>query len=164
VEEHPESHLKKKLTPEAALAQTRHYCAYQERSHREVKKKLLALGLPHPKAEEIVSQLIIEGFINEERFARAFAGGKFRMKKWGRLKIERELKSHGLTARCIALGLKEIEGGDYHKTLASLLKKKSGEYHDLHPLIRKKKLAAYALAKGFEPDLIWALLEAGAET
>ncbi len=109
-------------------------------------------------ADEILTQLITDGFLNEERFAKAFAGGKFRMKKWGRLKIENELKMHGLTTRCIALGLREIDGTAYRKTLAALLQKKAAEHRELSPFVRKKKQAAYAQAKGYEPDLIWELL------
>lgn len=120
---------------------------------------MLSYGLPWPVADEILTQLITDGFLNEERFAKAFAGGKFRMKKWGRLKIENELKMHGLTARCIAIGLREIDGQVYRKTLASLLAKKAADYPTLAPFLRKKKQAAYAVAKGYEPELVWELLK-----
>src|SRR5579871_6478535 len=88
-----------------ALSKIYRYCAYQERSHREVKNKLFEYGLYSNQVDEIVSRLITEGFLNEERFAKAFAGGKFRMLKWGRIKIEQELEREGLTPRCIARGL-----------------------------------------------------------
>lgn len=159
MEDQPKKRPEKIALVGEVLKKIRHYCAYQERSHREVKDKLVSLGVPLPTADEILTQLITEGFINEERFARAFAGGKFRMKKWGRLKIENELKVHGLTTRCIRLGLSEIDMQDYRKALAGLLEKKGEENKDLSPFIRKRKQAAYALAKGYEPDLIWMMLE-----
>src|SRR6476660_8604128 len=80
-----------------ALNKIFRYCAYQERSHLEVKNKLFEYGLSFTKVDEILSRLITEGFLNEERYAKAFAGGKFRIMKWGRLKIQRELESSGVS-------------------------------------------------------------------
>jgi regulatory protein len=153
-------HPKKKYLSQAeAVAKIRHYCAYQERSHREVKTKLRSFGLSFTQIDDILAQLITDGFLNEERFAKAFAGGKFRMKQWGRLKIENELQAHGLTARCIAIGLKEINSADYRKTLEKLLDKKLQEYAPLDAFTQKKKAAAFAIAKGYEPDLVWQILK-----
>src|SRR5258706_6169221 len=102
-----------------ALSKIFRYRAYQERSHREVKNKLFEYGLKSGEVDEILSHLITEGFLNEERFARAFAGGKFRILKWGKIKIQHELEAEGLTPRCIARGLSEISSADYSKTLHS---------------------------------------------
>jgi regulatory protein len=79
--------FKKQLTKEQALQKARHYCGYQERSHAEVKEKLYSFGLRRQEVEESLSQLIEEDYLNEERFAQQFAGGHFRMKQWGRVKI-----------------------------------------------------------------------------
>jgi len=151
--------LKKPLSPAEALAKIYRYCAYQERSHQEVKKKLFDLGLHTDEVEEIVSKLITEGFVNEERFAKAFAGGKFRTKKWGRIKIENELSAHGLSARCISSGMKEIVDEDYRKTLQTLLEKKNNSISEENPFVRKDKLAKFAIGRGFEPELVWSLIK-----
>ena len=98
---------KKNLSASDALQKIYRYCAYQERSHQEVKTKLYSFGLTTDEGDEIISRLITEGFLNEERFAKAFSGGKFRMQKWGRNKIIHQLESKGLTQNCIRRGLLE---------------------------------------------------------
>jgi len=150
---------KKKLTPTEALAKIYRYCAYQERSHQEVKKKLFDFGLTADEVNEIVSKLITDGFVNEERFAKAFAGGKFRTKNWGRIKIEKELNAHGLSTRCISSGLKEIVDEDYRKTLQTLLEKKNKVLSEPDSFVRKDKLAKFAIGRGFEPELVWSLIK-----
>ena len=132
-----------------------HYCAYQERSHLEVKKKLYDFGLYSSDVNEIVSFLITEGFLNEERFAKAFAGGKFRIKKWGRLKIIRELENHNLTRNCIRIGMREIDEQDYKKALIEILKSKSRQIEEKNPLVKRNRVARYAIQKGYEPDIVW---------
>ncbi|MCW5912420.1 MAG: RecX family transcriptional regulator [Cyclobacteriaceae bacterium] len=150
-----EQPARKKYTPAEALAKIQRYCAYQERSHKEVKAKLFEYGLPVNQADELLSQLITDGFLNEQRFAKAYAGGKFRMKKWGRLKIKNELEFLGLTKNCINLGLKEIDARDYTKTLKQLLVKKAGSVTEENPYRKRDKIARFAIAKGYEPDLVW---------
>lgn len=145
----------KKHTPAEAKAKLYRYCAYQERSHQEVKDKLYSLGLHRSDVDDIVMQLITEGFLNEERFARAFAGGKFRMQHWGRIKIQHELEARGLTANCIRAGLKEIDEQDYLRTLIDLLTKKDAQLTDDDMFVRRDKLARYMIQKGFEPELVW---------
>lgn len=146
---------KKKLSPADAIVKIRHYCAYQERSHKEVKQKLFKYGLRSDDVDEIMSRLITDGFLNEERFAKAFAGGKFRMKKWGRLKIQNELEMLGLTPRCVKRGLNEIDEQDYRKVLQYLLKKKIKMIDEENPFKKKNRLAQFAISKGYEPDLVW---------
>ena len=150
---------KKRLTPEQAKINIENYCAYQERSHRQVRNKLFTYGLYSSEVESIISDLISSGFLNEERFAKAYAGGKFRMKSWGRAKIEYQLKGEGLSKRCIALGLKEIESADYEKTLVSLLKKKMSALKDENIFVRRQKAARFAMGKGYESELIWKILD-----
>jgi regulatory protein len=146
---------RKRFSPTEALAKIQHYCAYQERSHKEVKTKLYHYGLYESQVDEIMSQLITDGFLNEERFAKAFAGGKFRMKKWGKLKIRNELEFLGLTKNCIQRGLKEIEAADYSKTLKALIKKKSAEVKEENLFKKRDKIARFAIGKGYEPDMVW---------
>ncbi len=154
-DEYPASRIKKRLSPSEGLAKIQNYCAYQERSHKEVKSKLFDYGLYSTQVDEIVSQLIIDGFLNEERFAKAYAGGKFRIKKWGRIKIKHELKALGLTKNCIQRGLNEIEAADYSKTLKALLKKKAAESKESNPFKKRDKIARFAIGKGYEAELVW---------
>lgn len=150
---------KKKLTPQQALQKLYNYCAYQERSHKEVRNKLYSYGLWTSEVEDLLTRLITEDFLNEERFAKSYAGGKFRMKKWGRLKIERGLEQHGVTSRCIKIGLKEIDPQDYQKTLESIIKKKWESIEDQSVFKKKDRIARYAISRGYEPELVWGILK-----
>lgn len=154
-DEPQKSRIRKRLSAPEALVKIQHYCAYQERSHKEVKSKLYDYGLYESQVEEIISQLIIDGFLNEERFAKAFAGGKFRMKKWGKLKIKNELEFLGLTKNCIQRGLKEIEIADYTKTLKALIKKKAETISEENLFKKRDKVARFVIGKGYEPEMVW---------
>jgi regulatory protein len=145
---------KKYLTKEQALQKLKHYCAYQERSHSEVKEKLYALGVWKSEHDEIISTLIEEDYLNEERFAIAFAGGRFRMKQWGRVKIKYELKQKQVSEYCIKKALKQIEEDEYLKVLGKLAKEKYASLRSDQYLIRKKKTMDFLLQRGFEPVLI----------
>ena len=131
------------------------YCAYQERTHAEVRNKLYEYGLGSDEVDQLIAQLIGEGYLNEERFAKTFAGGKFRIKGWGRIKIIHELEAKGLTGNCIALGLKEINETDYVETLQALLQKKATTVQADDDFVRRDRIARYAVQKGFEPELVW---------
>lgn len=149
----------KKLSFEEAKRKALQYCAYQERSHQEVKSKLFDFGLNTDQVDDLLVYLITEGFLNEERFAKTFAGGKFRLKKWGRIKISQALEAKGLSTNCIQIGLKEIDQTDYEETLQSilLLKRESIDAENL--FILRDKLSRFAIQKGFEPDLVWKKLK-----
>jgi regulatory protein len=153
--------MKKTVNPSDARQKIFRYCAYQERCHKEVRDKLYTYGLHKNEVEEILTHLITEGFLNEERFARAFAGGKFRMQKWGRIKIVHELEARGLTQNCIKAGLKEIDEQDYRTMLHDVLKKRAAHSTEENPFVHKDKLARYAIQKGFEPDLVWSVIKSG---
>ena len=146
---------KKFLTPTQALERLRKYCAFQERSQQEVRNKLVELGQRGNELENIMVQLIEEGFLNEERFALAYARGKFRMKEWGRTKIVRELKRKGISDYCINKALKEIDDRDYRKTMLAALKKKAPTLKDKNIFSRRQKLSNYLIGRGFEPELVW---------
>jgi regulatory protein len=150
---------RKKLTAEQAKQKALRYCAYQERSHQEVKNKLYEMGLYSSEVDELLTYLITEGFLNEERFAKAFTGGKFRIKKWGRIKITHALESKGLTRNCIRIGLKEIEEEDYYQTLTELLKSKIAELDESNIFALRDKASKFAIQKGYEPDLVWKVLK-----
>ncbi len=146
-------------TPAEALLKISNYCAYQERSHKEVRNKLYEYGLRQNDVEEVISRLITDGYLNEERFAKAFAGGKFRIKKWGRNKIVHELEMLGVTPRCIRTGLQSIDDLDYRKTLKELLKKKLAQTTESNEFKKRDKVARFAIAKGYEPDAVWQILK-----
>jgi regulatory protein len=141
------------MTKEQALQKLRHYCAYQERCHSEVRQKLFQLGR-FKEYDEMISTLIEENYLNEERFAIAFAGGKWRTKKWGRVKIKFELKQKGVSDYCIKKGMKEIDDSDYALQLLKLVKAKYNSLAHLPGLTRKKRTLDYLTARGFERDLI----------
>ena len=149
---------RRRYSPEDAYNKICRYCAYQERSHKEVRVKLFSYGLFSSQVDELITRLITDGFLNEERFAKAFAGGKFRMQKWGRNKIIRALESHGVSSRCIQRGLKELEGPAYTRTLRSILSKKFAALAEPNPLKARQKAATFAIGKGYEPELVWDLL------
>lgn len=140
---------------EKALQKIKHYCAYQERNHRETKEKLYSFGLYKNEVEQLLSQLVEENYLNEERFAIAFAGGRFRIKHWGRVKIKYELKQKNVSEYCIKIALKAIEEKDYQKKLHQLAEAKLKILKsEKNSFIKKRKLQQYLLQKGFESSLI----------
>ncbi|MEO6230103.1 MAG: regulatory protein RecX [Ferruginibacter sp.] len=147
--------LQQKFTPQQAVPKIKLFCAYQERCHSEVKDKLYGYGLYKDEADEIISKLIEDNYLNEERFAIHFAGGKFRIKQWGRVKIKYELKQKQVSDYCIKKALENINDKDYIKTLEKLaelkLKTLKGEKNSF---IKKRKLQDHLRMKGFETDLI----------
>lgn len=145
---------KKQLTKEQALQKLKHYCAYQERCHSEVKEKLYNLGVWKKDHDEIIASLIEENYLNEERFAIAFAGGKFRMKQWGRVKIKYELKQKQVSEYSIKKALKQIGEDDYRAVLKKLADEKYSSLKGEQYLVRKKKTIDYLISKGFETELV----------
>lgn len=146
---------KKKLTPTQALLKAEQTCAYQERCQQEMRDKLYEWGLYPDAVENIIAELISSNFLNEERFAKAYAGGKFRIKKWGRVKIKVELKRRKISEYCIKQAMKEINEEAYALTIQDLVAKKSKEVKEKKPEIKKHKVAQYLISRGFEADLVW---------
>lgn len=145
----------KVLTPRQAKQKIEQYCAYQERSHQEVRNKLYGFGLHRNDVDEIITNLITDGFLNEERFAKAFAGGKFRIKKWGRIRITHALEAKGVSKNCIRIGLREIEDAPYRETLRELLQEKSRTLEEENVFVLRDRLSKYVIQKGYEPELVW---------
>ena len=141
-----------------ALRKAASFCAYQERTQQEVRQRLDAWDIYGDDAEELIAELITQNYLNEERFATSFAGGKFRIKGWGKRKITQHLKQRGITGRNLETALNDIKPLDYRATLTDLLAKKRRQVRDDNPLIVKQKLARYALSKGYESSLIWEVL------
>jgi regulatory protein len=146
---------KKYLTKEQAIQKLKQYCGYQERSHHEVQQKLWELGVKRSEHDEIVATLIEDDYLNEERFAKAFAGGKFRMKDWGRKKILHALMERKVSEYNIKKAMKEIDEEQYQKTLVTLTEKKYALLKSEQYLVRKKKTIDYLLQKGYEQDLVF---------
>ncbi|MBL4625521.1 MAG: RecX family transcriptional regulator [Flavobacteriales bacterium] len=149
-----------KLTSQQGLVKAQKYCVYQERCHFEVRNKLYDWGLYSVDVEEVISSLIQDNFLNEERFAEAFARGKFRVKKWGRIKILSELNRRHISEYCKKKGLEQIDEQEYMETLADVLIRREKQEKEINPFIRKQKLASYLNSRGFESDLVWELLNA----
>lgn len=145
----------KNIGTEKAFQKAKYYCAYQERSHAEVKKKLYGFGLYKNEVEILLSRLIEENYLNEERFAIAFAGGKFRIKQWGKTKIKYELMMRQISDYNIKKALSQIEEEDYLKTLQKLAAEKLATLKsEKNIFIRKSKLQNYLVGKGYEFNLI----------
>jgi len=145
---------KKPLTAEQALQKLRHYCAYQERCHSEVRNKLFNLGIFKNEHDAIIATLIQEDYLNELRFAIAFAGGKFRLKQWGRIKIKYELKNKQLSDYCIKKALQQINEEEYLDLLKKMAGEKFASLKNEPHLLRQKKTFDYLLQRGFEMDLV----------
>lgn len=140
--------------PLIAFTKMQSWCAYQERSQQECRDKLYSWGLWPEAVESVISELISNNFLNEERFAIAFAGGKFRVKKWGRIKIKVELKFKKVPDVCIKKALSLIDETQYYKALKSVLERKTKEIKEKNAIKRHYKLLKYAYSRGFEQDLI----------
>jgi regulatory protein len=138
------------LTAEQAWAKIKYYCNYRERCHFEVKEKLFAMGLAKKDVESLICRLIEENLLNEERFARVFAGSHFRLKKWGRVKIAYALRQKRVSDPVIRLALKEIETPDYTASLQKLAAAKWESLKQEQYINRQAKTSAYLLRKGFE--------------
>jgi regulatory protein len=144
-----------KLTPQQAHQKIKQFCAYQERCHSEVQDKLYSFGLTGPEVGEIISKLVEENYLNEERFAIQFAGGKFRIKQWGRVKIKYELKRRGVSEYCIRKALADIDNTAYNATLHKLAAQKLKLLKsERNIFLKKRKLQGFLMMKGFETAFI----------
>ena len=147
--------LPEKLTPQQALPKLKKYCAYQDRCHQEVLEKLYSYGVYKNDAQEIISQLIEEDYLNEERFALHYASGKFRMKQWGKMKIKYQLKQKNVSEYCIKKALLTIDKANYKKVLYKLADAKLATLKsEKNIFIKKRKLQDFLLQRGFETELV----------
>ena len=143
------------FTPEQSLPKIKQYCAYQERCHSEVRDKLYSFGLHKNEVEEIISTLITENYLNEERFAIHFAGGKFRMKQWGKIKIKQALKNKQVSEYCIRKAIKEIDNNEYRQTFFKLAEQKLKTLkQEKNIFIKKRRLQDFLMQKGYETAMI----------
>lgn len=148
------------LTKSVVIPKIKHYCAYQERCHSEVKEKLYGFGMNRAEVDELLSMLIEENYINEERFAIQYAGGKFRMNHWGRNKIKQGLKQRQVGDYCIKKAMKEIDEDEYLKLIDKLADQKLATLKsEKNIFIKKRKLQDFLLQRGFESDLVREILK-----
>jgi regulatory protein len=148
---------KDSYTIEEATRSIERYCVYQERCHKEVEDKLKSMGMIQLAIDEIIPHLIHHKFLNETRFAQSFTRGKFSIKKWGRVRITKELKMKGLNARTIKIGLKEISESDYEMAFDTLSRKRLQQLTtETNPYKKRKKLSDYLLYRGWESRLVYA--------
>lgn len=145
---------KKYVSNAEAYTKITKWCAYQERAQQEVRDKLYDFGLHKEEVEQLLTRIISEGFVNEERFAVSFANGKLNQLGWGRVKISYALKSKRVSDYCIKKALRSLDEDKYMQMLEDAYLKRSKMEKEKHPLKRKYKLIAYLSGRGFERDLI----------
>ena len=131
------------------------FCAYQERCHKEVVEKLRGMGMIPQAIDHILAHLILENYVNEERFAKSFTRGKFRIKNWGRDRIVRELKTRDISNFNIQIALREIKDTEYLDVLHEIALKRWHQLTNEDPQKRKQKLASYLRYRGWESDLVY---------
>ncbi|UJH89945.1 RecX family transcriptional regulator [Antarcticibacterium sp. 1MA-6-2] len=149
----------KSYTVKEATVKLMQFCAYRDRSQKEVEDKLNEMRMIPAAQEQIIIKLMQENFLNEERYARSFVRGKFRIKKWGRIKITQELKQRQISSPIIKIAMTEIEESDYLNTLKELAEKKIRLIKEPDPYKRRQKLSNYLLQKGFEHHLVYTTAE-----
>lgn len=132
-----------------------HYCAYQDRCHKEVEDKLKTLGANMDQKEEIVTYLISNKYIDEERFAKSFARGKHNYKSWGKVRIQYELKYKEISARNIKTALEEIPNAIYIENFNVIAEKNWQTIKETNLIKKQKKLVDFLTRKGFENNLIY---------
>ncbi|MGY5351613.1 regulatory protein RecX [Wenyingzhuangia sp. IMCC45533] len=145
----------KSYTVEQAKSALENFCVYQDRCHKEVEEKLYKMGMIPEACELIMLHLMEHNFLNEERFAKSFARGKFRIKKYGKVRITQELKFRNISAYNIKTALKEIDEQEYMETLYTLISKKWENTTEDNFYKKKKKVADFVLRKGYESSLIF---------
>ena len=147
--------IKTSYTIEEAKRKLEHYCAYQERCHKEVVSKLRELQMVPQAIDVIIVHLLDHNFLNETRFAETFARGKFRVKKWGKRRIENELKLRQISAYNIKKGLAQISESDYFETFDLLALKRLEAITETNKYKKRKKLADYLLYRGWDSSMVY---------
>ena len=149
----------KTYTVDEATRALESFCVYRERCHKEVESKLREMKMI-PEAQEVILMHLMEhNFLNEERFAKAFARGKFSIKKWGRLRIQKELQFRAISTYNIKTAMLEIDENEYLSTLEQLATKKVALIKESDPFKKRHKLAQYLLSRGYESSLVFDLVK-----
>ncbi len=148
----------KTYTVDEATKLMENFCAYQERCHKEIEQKLYDLHMIPEAKEKIILHLLQHNFLNEERFTKAFARGKFSIKNWGRIKIVNELKFRNVSPYNINTALKEIDERDYLNTIQKVAEKKWNLIKEPNAFKKRSKLVNYLISKGYESEIIYEVL------
>jgi regulatory protein len=146
---------KKYFSIEEIKRKLERYCIYQDRCHKEIEQKLQEYTLIDEAKNQIILHLLEHNFLNEERFSKSFARGKFNIKKWGKQRIIRELKMRDISDYNIKTALREIDEEVYNKTIIDIATKRNKLINESDIYKRKKKLTDYLIRKGYEYDLIF---------
>lgn len=146
---------KKSYTVDQIKTKIENYCVYQDRCHKEVEQKMWEYQLIPEARELILLSLMKDNFLNEERFSKSYARGKFRIKSWGKPRIIRELKFRDISAYNIKTALKEIDEEEYIKTIYRITENRNAVISETNIYKRKKKLIDFLMRKGFENELIY---------
>ena len=146
-------------SPDKLLEKAKHFCAFRERCTQETSRKLRILGATEQQIEAILAKLRAEGFLDDRRFAMAFAYGKFDNNDWGKVKIRQELSAREIPEDTIALALEEIPETNYIQTLKKLAEKKYASLQIRETENAIEKTVQYCLQKGFEADLAWNMVK-----
>lgn len=142
--------MKMPLTAAQAERMMERWCATQDRSQEECRRKLMKAGIQGMEVEAIIASLIASGFVDEERFARAFVRGKMRMKGWGRMKIMAALRQHQVPDRLIQQAISmELLPESYSETIDKVAVKRWEQLQVYEPTVRKTRLIRYLMGKGF---------------
>ena len=149
---------KKTYNIKEAIEKIKNYCAIQDRCQWETERKLKEYGLDDDVIESIMVDLILEKYVDEQRFAKSFSRGKFRIKRWGKVKIKNELRNRNISEYCINIGISQIDEMEYINNLEKFYIQKRDSLKDKNDFIRKGKIATYLQQKGFESNLIWDLI------
>ena len=146
---------KKSYTVEEALTKLQNYCAYQERCHQEVHRKLTQMRMIAEAIDSTIVSLIQHNYLNESRFAKSFVRGKFRIKKWGKRRLTLELRKRDISKVNIREALEEIDEYEYIEAFNALAEKKFESIKESNTLKKKRKLADYLLYRGWESHLVY---------
>lgn len=145
----------KTYTVDEAKKRLERYCTYQERCHKEIHQKLYEMKMIPEARDQIIVHLLQHNFLNEERYAKAFVRGKFRIKKWGKQRLQLELKRRDISKTIIAIALNEIDYDEYHNTFNQLAEKRMEAISETNIYKKRKKLADYLFYRGWESQLVY---------
>ncbi len=149
----------KPLTPDQVLDKMAKYCAYQERCVKDVRDKLKTFDIPEEEKAKILDYLLDNRFVNDERFVKSFVRGKINQNGWGMNKIRFHLMQKSIDKELIDEALEQTGEEVYRQRLIDILKAKSKTIKAETDFEKKRKLAAYAMQKGFEGNLVWEVLK-----
>ena len=153
--------VQKPLTPDQVLDKMAKYCAYQERCVKDVTEKLKTFDISPKDKEEILNYLLDNRFVDNERFTKAFVRGKINQSGWGLNKIRFHLIQKGIDKNLVDEALSQSDKEVYRQRLVEVLKTKAKTVKAENDFERNRKLAAYAMQRGFEACLVWEVLKEG---